>query len=235
MGTVEATPDPWPQSESPARAEGSLQGGGAPGGSADDQPPASHGLPASPGCRYEAQSCAADHRSSPCGCDPGDVEEGGGVRPQQAPLPHHQRAGVTPPISGAKIAGTQYEADDRFGGEHPLSTWPRRRAAQAPTVGYAPPKYQLKQWPYEAQLEVWYSFAEVHPCFALAVLTYWWSRSDRNDAPHCLEQAVSRNRLQRSAAAVNTNHPPDAEGEKVGYTEECALDVAFLGSARRSR
>ncbi len=38
----------------------------------------------------------------------------------QAPVPHHQRTGATPPISGAQIAGTRYEADHRFGGEHRL-------------------------------------------------------------------------------------------------------------------
>src|SRR5690349_7423071 len=55
----------------------------------------------------------------------------------------HQRAGGEPPISGTQLAGARHEADDRFGGEHPLSSWPRRRATQAPTVGYSPPKYQL--------------------------------------------------------------------------------------------
>jgi hypothetical protein len=80
-------------------------------------------------------------------------------------------------------------------------------------------------------LEVWYSLVEVHQRFAFAMLSYL-TRTGSKHAPPCLEQAATRNYLRRSAAAENAKHPPDGKREKVGYTERCALDIAFLGSAK---
>jgi hypothetical protein len=89
----------------------------------------------------------------------------------------------------------------------------------------------MKQWPHEALLEGWYSFTEVPRCFALDVPAYL-QRIDPKLAPHhCpLQQTDPRNRLPRAtAAADNANQTPDAEEGEVGYTDGCALDIAFLG------
>jgi hypothetical protein len=87
----------------------------------------------------------------------------------------------------------------------------------------------MKQWPSEALLEGWYSSTEVPPCFALDVPSYL-PRTDRNLAPHHdLEQADPRTRLPSPAAAEKANQTPDVEEEVVGYSDGCALDIAFLG------
>ena len=195
-------------------------------GDADDEPPSPRGLPEAARRGHEAEPRAADHRSQNRGGGPGDVEARGGLRSSKATVAHH-RAGVTPPNSGAPIACAGYEAYDGFAGEHPSNPWPPARDAQALETGYAPAKYQMKQWPNEALLEGWYSFTEVPRRFALVVPSCP-QRTDPNLAPHDLEQKAPRNRLPRAAAAANANQPPDAKGE-VGYMDEYALDVAFLG------
>jgi len=78
-------------------------------------------------------------------------------------------------------------------------------------------------------LEGWYSFTEVPGCFALDVPSYL-QRSDPEFAPQKhLEQTDPRNRLPRAAASEHANQTPDAEEVEVGYSDGCALDIAFLG------
>jgi len=90
----------------------------------------------------------------------------------------------------------------------------------------------MKQWPYEALLEGWYSFTEVPPRFELDVPSYL-QRIDPKLAPHhYFEQTEPRNRLPRAATPEFANQTPDAEGWEVGYMDGCALDVAFLGRIR---
>jgi hypothetical protein len=87
----------------------------------------------------------------------------------------------------------------------------------------------MKQWPYEALLEGWYSFTEVPRRFALDVPSYL-PRTDPSLTPHHhLEQTDPRNRLPRAAAPANANQTPDAEEEEVGHMDGYALDIAFLG------
>jgi len=53
-------------------------------------------------------------------------------------------------------------------------------------------------------------------------------RSRVRAAKH-LEQTDPRNRLPREAASEHANQTPDAEEVEVGYSDGCALDIAFLG------
>jgi hypothetical protein len=112
----------------------------------------------------------------------------------------------------------------RFAGEHPTGSWSRGRAAKPPLAGYAPAKYQTKQWPLKALVEEWYSPEEVLQSFALAVSS---CRTLFNGSPLCLEESDPRTRLPRPAAAETAIDPPDTEVEKVGYRERYALDIGF--------
>jgi hypothetical protein len=86
----------------------------------------------------------------------------------------------------------------------------------------------MKQWPYEALLEGWYSFTEVPRRFTLDVPSHLPRIGPVLTPQHDLEQTDPRNRLPRAAAAEKATQTPDAE-EGVGYIDGCALDVPFLG------
>jgi hypothetical protein len=87
----------------------------------------------------------------------------------------------------------------------------------------------MKQWPYEALLEGWYSSTEVPRRFELDVPAYLQRTGPNHAPPHTLEQAGARNRLPRAAAAVEANQTPDAKEEDAGCFDGCTLDIAFLG------
>jgi len=78
-------------------------------------------------------------------------------------------------------------------------------------------------------LEVWYSLEKVLRRFALAVLSHQ-PCNDLKNAPQKTETDL-RNRLREPAEPRIASELPDAQGEKSGYMERCALDVSFLGSA----
>jgi len=123
---------------------------------------------------------------------------------------------VRPPTSGERIACAEITAHDRFEGEHPAALWPRGRAAQVLLTGYAPSKYRTKPWPSEALL----SFTIVPPLLALL-------RGDPELPLPSRELPVSRDRLPRSAVAVNANEPPGVKGKDAGDEDGSALDAAF--------
>jgi hypothetical protein len=79
-------------------------------------------------------------------------------------------------------------------------------------------------------LEVWYSLEKVPRSFAPDVLSYQ-TCSGFNNAPRYTETDL-RNRPRTSAVAENASELPDAQGKNAGYTERCALDISFLGSAK---
>ena len=107
---------------------------------------------------------------------------------------------------------THGNAGDRFEGEYPVSDWHRGRAAEASKTCYAPSKYPTKQWPTEAQLELWCSLSrEAHNCFVLAAEM---AGSDELFAMNAA-RAMPRVAGSRSIAALNANQPPGANGNSV--------------------
>ena len=125
---------------------------------------------------------------------------------------------------------THGNAGDRFEGEYPVSDWHRGRDAEASKTCYAPSKYPTKQWPTEAQLELWCSLSrEAHNCFVLAAET---AGSDELFAMNAA-RAMPRVAGSRSIAALNANQPPGANGNLVRDRVGSALDTAFSGIADR--
>ena len=117
-------------------------------------------------------------------------------------------------------------ARDRFEGEYPFEPWPRGRDAKALVAGYAPSKHRTKQWPSEAQLEVWCSLCrEACECFVLDALTL--------QANALIAMTISTSRLRVAAsitsATLNANRPPGANGERVRDEHGYALDSPFSG------
>jgi hypothetical protein len=123
---------------------------------------------------------------------------------------------------------THGNAGDRFEGEYPVSDWHRGRDAEASKTCYAPSKYPTKQWPTEAQLELWCSLSrEAHNCFVLAAEM---AGSDELFAMNAA-RAMPRVAGSRSIAALNANQPPGANGNSVRDRVGSALDTAFSGIA----
>ena len=140
---------------------------------------------------------------------------------------------MTLPTSGEWTICTEATARDRFEGEHQVKTWPRKRDAEVPCVGYAPSKYLRKQWPQKAQLKVWYSLCrEVRVSFRRDVPTPRYCSLPL--VPHHHHRPVSRDWSSWSAAAVNAKDPPGANGEHIRDVEGSALDTAFPKGPHRA-
>ena len=105
-----------------------------------------------------------------------------------------------------------------------MGSWSRGRDAQTPFLGYAPAKYQTKQWPSKALIEDWYSPSRVSPCFTLSDLLI---RDLDNSSQGGRLEVGLRTRLPQSAAAEDANDPPNAKEGKVGYRGTCMLALGF--------